>query len=222
MNISPNTIAILRNFSAINSSIYIREGNVLRTISVSGNIAAKAKIGDEFETSFALYDLNQFLNGLKIYDQPSLDFSKNNCVIIKEGRHKITYRLTDPSLIFYPEDRDIKLPSTDVSFELTTEQYEKLVKSSNIFSLPDLSIVGENGEINVKVRDKENSSSNEVAVLVGETNDDFSLNFKIENVKIIPGNYTVNVSKELIAEFRNQNHDLTYWIGLDSDSSFEF
>lgn len=220
MKLTQNTISILKNFSSINPSIYIREGNKIRTIAMSGNIAASATVEEEFTTPFAIYDLNQFLNGIKLYDSPVLDFSKENCVLIKQGKHKITYRLTDPSLIFCAEDRDIKLPSKDICFILTEDQFEKLLKASSVFGLPDFSVVGENGEISLQVSQKENSSSNEVSIVVGETDEEFRMNFKTENLKIIPGNYEVVISRQLIAQFTNQNFDLVYYIGLESDSNF--
>ena len=220
MQLTDNTITILKNFSSINPSIYIRKGNKIRTIAMSGNIAAVAKVQDTFETDFAIYDLNQFLNGLKLYENPELDFSKENCVLIKQGKHKIKYRLTDPSLIFVAEDRDIKLPSQDVCFLLKEEQFEKLLKASSVFGLPDFSVVGDETEITLQVSQKENSSSNEVSIVVGETTEKFLMNFKTENLKIIPGNYEVVISKQLIAQFTNQDFDLTYYIGLESDSSF--
>ena len=187
---------------------------------MSGNIAAVAKVEDNFDTEFAIYDLNQFLNGLRLYGSPELDFSKEKCVIIRQGKHKITYRLTDPTLIFSAEDRDIKLPSKDVCFILTEDHFGTLLKASSVFGLPDLSVVGNGNEILLQVAQKENSSSNEVSIVVGETNEEFKINFKTENLKIIPGNYEVVISKELIAQFTNQNFDLTYFIGLESDSEF--
>ncbi len=220
MKLNDNTVTILKNFSSINPSIHIRKGDKIRTIAMSGNIAAVAKVDDTFINEFAIYDLNQFLNGLKLYENPELDFSKENCVLIKQGNHKITYRLTDPSLIFSAQDRDIVLPSKDVCFILSEESFDKLLKASSVFGLPDFSVVGSNGKISLQVSQKENSSSNEVAIEVGETNEEFKMNFKTENLKIIPGNYEVVISKQLIAQFTNKNFDLTYYIGLESDSNF--
>lgn len=220
MKLSQNTITILKNFSSINPSIYLRKGNTIRTIAISGNIAAVAKVNDEFSHNFAIYDLNQFLNGLRLYDDPTLDFSKDDYVLIKHKNHQITYRLTDPSLIFAAEDRDIKLPSQDVCFILNEEQFEKLLKASSVFGLPDFSVVGDGRNIYLQVSEKENSSSNQVSIVVGETTENFKLNFKTENLKIIPGNYEVVISKQLVAQFTNKNYDLTYYIGLESDSSF--
>jgi hypothetical protein len=220
MKLSENTITILKNFSTINPSIYIRKGNILRTIAMSGNIASAAKVSEQFENEFAIYDLNQFLNGIKLYDKPELEFVSNEYILIKQGSHKIKYFLTDATLIHSPEDKDIKLPSKDVCFKFEESQFEKLVRASSVFGLPDLSVVGENGKIEIKARQKDNVTSNEVSVLVGETDEEFSLNFKIENLKIIPGSYDVVISRQLIAEFTNQNYDLTYFVGLESDSVF--
>jgi hypothetical protein len=103
---------------------------------------------------------------------------------------------------------------------LTEDQFEKLLKASSVFGLPDFSVVGENGEISLQVSQKENSSSNEVSIVVGETDEEFRMNFKTENLKIIPGNYEVVISRQLIAQFTNQNFDLVYYIGLESDSNF--
>lgn len=220
MKLSENTISILKNFSTINPSIYIRKGNIIRTIAMSGNIAACAKVSEDFKTEFAIYDLNQFLNGLKLYDNPELDFSEENCVLVKQGTHTIKYFLTDPTLIFAPEDKNIALPSKDICFQIDEAQFEKLVRASSVFGLPDLSVIGEKGKIQLQVRQKENVTSNEASIVVGETDDEFCLNFKIENLRIIPGSYNVVISKQFIAEFTNRDFDLTYFVGLESDSSF--
>lgn len=222
MKLSEKTISILKNFATINPSIYIRKGNVIRTIAMSGNIAACVQVSENFNTEFAIYDLNQFLNGLKLYNTPSLIFEDENYLLIKEGSHTIKYFLTDPSLIFASEDKDIVLPSRDVCFQMDEHQFEKLIRSSAVFGLPDFSVIGENGTIKLIVRQKENSSSNEVAIEVGDTSEEFNLNFKIENLKIIPGSYDVVISRHLISEFTNKSMNLTYFIGLESDSSFVF
>ena len=66
MKLSDNTVALLKNFAGINNSILVKKGNRLRTISVAKNILAEADITEEFPRDFAIYDLNQFLNGLSL------------------------------------------------------------------------------------------------------------------------------------------------------------
>ena len=75
MKLSDNTLNVLKNFAGINNSILVKEGNKLRTISVAKNILAEANITEEFPRDVAIYDLNQFLNGLGLHSDPDLDFS---------------------------------------------------------------------------------------------------------------------------------------------------
>lgn len=224
MKLSDNTITILKNFAAINENIYFRKGNVIRTIAESGHILASAKVVETFDTEFAIYNLNEFMNGLRLFKTPEIEFTdegRNNYAIIKEGSSKIKYMLTPPSLVKSPENRDIVLPSQDVCFQISEEQFEKLIKAANVFDLEDITVVGEDNIISILVRNKENPTSNSISVDVGKVDMEFSLNYKVEHLmKIIPGSYDVVISKELISQFENQNFDLTYYIGLESDSTF--
>ena len=150
-----------------------------------------------------------------------MDFEDNNYVVIKEGRSRSKYFFADPSVIVTPPEKEISLPSEDVTFELSTEQLDKLLKAAAIYQLPDLSVVGENGAVKLLVRDKKNDTSNDYSVTVGETDKQFSFNFKVENIKILPGNYEVVVSSKLLSRFVSKNQDLTYFIALEPDSTFE-
>jgi hypothetical protein len=221
MNLSDSTLNLLKNFSTINQSILFKEGNSLRTISVMKNILAEATINEEIPKDFGIYDLNQFLNGLSLHQSPDLDFANNGYVVIKEGRSRSKYFFADPQVIVTPPDKDISLPTEDVSFELNTQQLDKLLKAASVYQLPDLSAVGENGVVKLVVRDKKNETSNDYAVVVGETDKVFSFNFKVENIKIIPGSYEVVVSQKLLSRFTSKDYDLKYFIALEPDSTFE-
>jgi hypothetical protein len=212
MKLSDNTLTILKNFAGINNSILVKQGNKLRTISVAKNILAEADITEEFPRDFAIYDLNQFLNGLSLHNDPDLDFKEDSYLSIKEGKRRVKYFFADPNVIISPPDKDIQLPSQDVCFQL--------VKAAAVYQLPDLSAIGEAGVIKLVVRDKKNDTSNEYAIVVGETDDEFTFNFKVENIKIIPGAYDVVVSSKLLSQFTNTKYNLSYWIALEPDSSF--
>ena len=221
MKLSDKTISLLKNFSSINQSILFKEGNKLRTISVMKNILAEATVSEDFTKDFGVYDLNQFLNGLSLYQNPELDFKNDGYVVMKEGKSRSKYFFADPNVIVSPPDKDISLPSEDVCFEVSTDQLDKLLKASSIYQSPDLSAIGENGVIKLVVRDKKNDTSNDFAIVVGETEDQFSFNFKVENIKVLPGTYEVVVSKKLLSRFDSKNHDLTYYIALEPDSTFD-
>tara|TARA_Y100001963_G_scaffold84134_1_gene116662 strand:- start:245 stop:910 length:666 start_codon:yes stop_codon:yes gene_type:complete len=220
MKLSDSTLSLLKNFSTINTSILFKKGNKLRTMSVMKNILAEATVAEEFPKDFGIYDLNQFLNGLGLHNNPELNFEADNYVVIKEGRSRSKYFFADPSVIITPPEKSIELPSEDVTFELSTDQLDKLLKAAAIYQLPDLCAVSENGVVKLVVRDKKNETSNTYAVNVGETDAIFSFNFKVENIKILPGTYDVVVSQKLLSRFTAKNHDLLYYIALEPDSTF--
>ena len=220
MKLSDNALAILKNFAGINNSILVKEGNKLRTISVAKNILAEAEIKEEFPRDFAIYDLNQFLNGLSLHQDPDLDFQQDTYLSIKEGKRRVKYFFADPNVIIAPPEKDITLPTQDVCFQMDSVTLEKLTKAAAVYQLPDLSVIGEAGVIKLVVRDKKNDTSNEYAIVVGETDKEFTFNFKVENIKIIPGAYDVVMSSKLLSKFTNSTHDLKYYIALEPDSTF--
>jgi len=220
MNLSNNTIVILKNFSAINQSIFVRQGNVLKTMSVMKNVLAEATVEEDFPKDFAIYDLNQFLNGISLHDNPELDFSNDSYLTIREGKRKVKYFFADPSVIVSPPEKEIALPDDYVEFYLEHSQLEKLLKAANVYQLPDLAAVGENGTISMVVRDKKNDTSNEFSIVVGETDKEFTMNFKVENIKIVPGPYDVKISTKFLSRFDSKSRKLRYYIALEPDSTF--
>ena len=178
MNLSDNTLGILKNFAGINNSILVKQGNQLRTISVMKNILAEAEIPEDFPRQFGIYDLNQFLNGLSLHSDPNLDFTEESYLTISEGRRKVKYFFADPQVIIAPPEKEITLPTEDVCFQLESITLEKLLKAAAVYQLPDLCAVSENGTIKLVVHDKKNDTSNEFAIVVGETDRTFSFNFK--------------------------------------------
>jgi len=220
MKLSDKTISVLKNFSSINQSILFKEGSKLRTISLMKNILAEATVTEEFAKDFGIYDLNQFLNGLSVHQSPELDFTNEGYVMIREGDSRSKYFFADPNVIVTPPEKDITLPSEDVCFELSTAVLEKLLKAAAVYQVPDLSAIGENGVVKLVIRDKKNDTSHGHEEIVGETDATFSFNFKIENIKVLPGTYDVVVSQKLLSRFTSKNHDLTYYIALEPDSTF--
>ena len=221
MQLSDKTIALLKNFSSINQSILFKKGNYLRSISVMKNILAEATITETFPKDFGIYDLNQFLNGLNLHQTPELDFENDKYVMIREGKSRSKYFFADPSVIVIPPDKEIVLPSEDVCFVLNTQQLDKLLKAAAIYQLPDLSAVGEAGVVKLVVRDKKNDTSNDFSIVVGETDSIFTFNFKVENIKILPGSYEVVISQKLLSQFTSTDMDLRYYVAMEPDSTFE-
>lgn len=222
MKLSENTLTILKNFAGINQSILVKKGNKLRTISIAKNILSEAEILEEFPRDFAIYDLNQFLNGMSLHQDPDLDFSGETHITIRDGKRRVKYFYSDPNVIVSPPEKQINLPSKDICFQLESGITERLVKAASVYQLPDISVIGEAGVIRLVVRDKKNNTSNEYSIVVGETDNIFTFNFKVENLnKIISGAYDVVLSQKLLSQFTNTKYNLSYWIAMEPDSTFE-
>ena len=221
MKLSEKTINLLENFSSINQSILVKKGSKLRTISVMKNILAEADVDENFEREFGIYDLPQFLNGVNLMKDPDLDLKNETYMIIREGKStKVKFAFADPEVIVTPPDREMKLPSSDVTFQLDSNQLGKLLKASQVYQLPDLSAIGDGEDITLVVSDRKNDNSNEYTLVVGKTEQTFEFLFKIENIKLIPGSYDVAISKKNLAKFTNSNYNLDYFIALEPDSTY--
>lgn len=220
MRLSEKTLKILQNFTTINQSLYFKEGNKLRTISVMKNVLAEAELDEYIPRDFAIYDLPQFLNTLSLYRSPEVDVSTNTSyAIIKDGNNRAKFFFSDPSVIVAPPEKEMQLPSEDVSFKLSEADLTRILKSSSIMQLPDMSVVGEDGIVKLLVSDRKNDTSNEYSIQVGETERNFSFNFKIENIRLIPKDYQVLISSKNLAKFTNNDYKLTYFIALEPDST---
>ena len=220
MYLSAETVSILKNLSTINQSILIKPGKELNSMSVMKNILVKATIQEEFEKVVAIYDLNQFLNCLSLI--PGAEIALNNSSItISDGKTSIDYRYSDPSVITAPPEKELNLPSEDVCVVLTEEHLESVKKAAAVLQIPDVSLIGDGSRIYLTVRDKKNSGSNSYRVEVGETEDVFQFNMKVENLRLINGDYDVVISAKNLGYFTNHSRPVSYYIAMEPDSTFE-
>jgi len=217
--LSKKTLDVLKNFSTINSSIVFRKGSTVRTISNAENILAKFTGEEVFPADFAIYDLSQFLSGISLFNDPQLEFTSNDFVSIRGGRTSAKYYFSDPEITLKSApEKNVNFPGADLQFNLSGDDLIALQKASAVYSLPDLTFQSEEGLDTIKLilRDKENDTSNTYDLSVaGCATGTFSLDVKIENIRLLPGDYSVKVSKHLISEWTNQNVDLTYYIALE-------
>ena len=222
MKLSEKTINLLENFSSINQSILVKKGSKLRTMSVMKNILAEAEVDENFERDFGIYDLPQFLNGVNLMKDPDLDLKNETYMIIREGKNtRVKFAFADPECIVSPPEKGVTFSNPEVTFLLDSVQLGKLLKASQVYQLPDLSAVGNGKEISLVVSDRKNDNSNEFSLKVGKTEQVFEFNFKMENIKLIPGSYEVQISQKNLSKFTNHNYNLEYFIALEPDSSYE-
>ena len=203
VTLSRNTLDVLKNYATINSSIVFKQGSTLRTISNAENILSQFTSEEIFPVDFAIYDLSQFLSGISLFDNPQLDFSNDDFVRIAGARRSVKYYFSDPEITLK------SAPEKNVNLIA-------LQKASAVYSLPDMSFQSKDGKVRLVLSDKENDTSNTYKQdIVGECTGDYSLDVKIENLRLLPGDYNVKVSKGLISEWNNTTLDLTYYIALE-------
>ena len=223
MKINQSTQDILKNFSEINTNILIKPGSELNTISTMKNILAKATINESFDSEFGIYDLNEFLSVVSSLDKPELTLQEKHMTISAEGsRSKVKYFYSDPSVIVSPT-KEVNMPESDVTFSLSESNLAQLRKMAAILSSPDLALIGtKDGDVVLKVCDKKNDTSNKFDIVVGENaTANYTFYFKVENLKMISGDYDVAVSSKSIAHFTNTKLPIEYWIALEPDSVFD-
>jgi len=218
MKLSSQTINVLKNFSTINQNLVIKEGSDITTMSAMKNIVAKAKVEESFTKEFAIYDLNEFLSALSLFGTPDLDFQNDFVVITEEGSSKsLKYWYSDPSVVTTP-NKDITMPSNEVKFDFSSDILAEITRAASVIGAPDM--VLENGKL--RVTDKKNTTANDYATEldVPDSDVEYKFWFKVENLKLIPGSYGVEVSSKNISKFTNSNIDIEYFIALEPESSY--
>lgn len=219
MQLSKETLNLIKNFSGINGSLMLKAGNKLATISEGKNVMAEVTITETFPSDFGIYDLNEFLNVVSLFSDTNLDFSEKYVLVSDGGNSKIKYFAAGEGVV-KAAPTTIKFPSADVSFTLEAGQLAMIQRTSSVLKASDVSIVGEDGKLKVMVSDKKNDTSNAYEVTIGETDETFKANIKVENLKMLPNDYEVSISKKKISKFKHTVSDLTYYVAIEADSEF--
>lgn len=219
MKLSNETLTLLKNFATINSGIEFKEGQTIKTMSSGKSILAKATLPDSFPQDFCVYDLNQFLMVYNQLNDTEIDFDNFN-IIFKSGRNKTNFRKTDKSMIVTPPDKELNLPSVDVSFTLTEQDLSDIMKMSSILKTPHISVESDGKTINLTAFNAKDDSAHTNSISVAEGDGTvYRATFLTENLKMIPGTYNVEICSKGLSSFKNTKVDIQYWIALESKES---
>jgi hypothetical protein len=219
MKLSKDTVNILKNFSGINTNLLIKKGSALSTISAQKNVFAEATVPENFPSDFGIYDLNEFLGVVSLFEDPDLTFNANH-VVIGEGNNSVKYCPADPSVLTAPQ-KAITFPPSDIDVSLSAATMSNINKAASVLRCQDVAITGRDGNLTVEVVDKKNPSSNNYSLNLGSTDKEFTVYLKVENLKMIPGDYELSVSTKKISRFKNTSSDLTYYVAVEADSTFQ-
>lgn len=219
MKLSKETVALFKNFAGINSNLLLKSGNKLATISAQKNVMSDATVAETFP-DFGIYDLNEFLGAMSLFEDPELDFH-DKYVTIKQGSMSIKYFAADATVLTAPQ-KAITFPEAEINFNITADKLNMIQKTASVLRAADVSIVGDGSTITIVVGDKKNASGNSFSEPVGTTDKSFKVNLKVENLKMLPGDYEVSISSKKISRFKSTATDLVYYVAVEADSTFEF
>ncbi|CAB5221411.1 sliding clamp [uncultured Caudovirales phage] len=219
MKLSKETVALFKNFAGINSNLLLKSGSKLATISGQKNVMADVTVTETFP-DFGIYDLNEFLGAMSLFDDPDLDF-QDKYVSIRQGSSNIKFYAADASVLTAPQ-KAITFPDAEINFNLSAAMLNMISKTASVLRASDVSIVGDGSTITVVVGDKKNATGNSFSESVGTTDKTFKVNLKVENLKMLPGDYAVSISSKKISRFKSPATDLVYYVAVEADSTFEF
>jgi hypothetical protein len=220
MKLSKETLAVFKNFSTINSNLILKPGQALTTISAHKNIMAEAHISESFPVEFGIYDLNEFLGAMSLFESPDLEFA-DKYVTIKEGKNGIRYFAANQSVLTVVPNIK-QFPAADIEFDLPGQMLAQIQRVASILRVTDFSVVGDGQAININVGDKSNPTGNTFTSEIGATDKTFRVNFKVENLKMMPGDYRVAIGAKKISRFQAVNQQLVYYVAIELDSTFDF
>lgn len=219
MKISRETLNVFKNYASINTNLLLNPGNKLATISSQKNIMSDVTVTETFPVEFGIYDLNEFLGVMTLFNDPELDFSEKH-VIISEVGSKIKYFAAESSVLTVPPAKPIQFPDPEINFTLTTHMLAMIQKTASVLHCADMSVTGDGSEMSILVGDKKNVTGNTYSTIVGSTDSIFKINFKAENLKMLAGDYEVDISSKKISRFQSTSSDLKYYIAVEADSEF--
>ena len=222
VSISNDTLSVLRNFSSINPNVVLKPGQEVKTISEAKNILAVADIAEDFPTEMGIYDLNEFLSVVNLVNDPQLNFGDNHVDVVG-GNSKVKYFFSDSSILTTPQ-KDITMPDCEVTVSFTDDILSQIRKAASALGHSEMSISATDEGVNIKVFDSKDSSANiyniQLANDAGYKEGQFEFVININNLKLLDGDYEVNISSKLISEWKNTTKPVRYYIALEKNSNY--
>jgi len=221
--LSQETLEVLKNFASINSNILVEPGNVIKTISPVKNVLAEAEVSETFDTQFGIWDLNKFLSTISLFTNPEFQFHNKYAIISGGNGSSVKYFYSEPNLLT-TANKTLNMPEPVIDFELTESDYTELLRAGSVLQLPDLTVRSTDVGAEMFVHDRKDVTSNSYSIDIKDLSGqeaDFEFHFKVENLKMMSGNYQVSITDKVVSRFVNTTKTLTYWVALESDSTYK-
>lgn len=221
MKLSKETLDMLKFASLINRNLEIRPGSVISTINAANNVIADLRVPDEFDTTFGIYDLVEFLGAYSLMGEAAeVEFGTQSAKL-SDGKSTIRYHAAGEGTLHIPTKK-IKFPESDITFTIAASQLSAIVKTSSVLRAPDVVIKGDGKKIDIVLCEFKNSSTNNYTLeSVGTTDKEFNAVIRVENLKLASGlDYTVDISSKKIMRWVSTDESVTVYNALETTSTF--
>lgn len=221
MKLSKETLEILKNFASISPQLLIRPGSELKTMTVQKNVMAQATVKEKFPVEAPIYDLNNFLATISLFEDPDFDWDEKNVEITDKSGAVAIYRYAAKETLVAVTDKKVVLPSVDAEFDLSKTDLSAALKAASVMGLPNLALQGSESEVSIVALRNEDDSAHGWAKVIGATDETFNIIFRAELLKFLPRDYKIEVSKRMITKFQSTAGDLVYFVAAETGSTFK-
>lgn len=210
-------LEVLQNFGSINQNIVFKQGTSLSIVSEAKNIMAKIELDEPIPMDFGIYDATELVRVISLVDDAEIQFHENSLALSGNGS-SIKYYYSDIDMLTQPPSREVTMPDPEVKFTLTQETLNKLKRAASALGHKQIKVDADDESVKLIITDTKNATANNFTIRVegeatGELNDSFTIG--IDNLKLMPGDYEVQVSSKLVSHFKNTDRNVQYWIALE-------
>lgn len=219
MKLSKETLNLIKNYAAINGNLLLKPGKKLATIHLQNKVFSHATIAEDFPSQFPIYDVNEFLSVMSLFDNPDLEFT-DKYLTLKEGNSSLKFFAASIDNMKLPPDKEVNFTDIVAEFDLSAAMLTTIPRTAGVLKVDAISLVGDGTNLSVVISDKKNATSNSYSTVIGTTTAVFNVGLAVENIKMLPGNYKVSIAKKGL-KFQMENSDLVYYVAIELNSTFE-
>lgn len=222
MKLTPYTKKILENFAEINTGIVIKstpdgeDKTKVSTIDKDKLIYSQTFVDNIFPVDVCFYNLKSFLSTIDSMGVDSDIEFKTDHLVVSNSRSKTKIKYSDDKHVIHL-GKEFTPSAPTFTVKLKQDDIASVLKMASILELPHIRIVVSGGKALLEAVDGKLQDSDKYSVDLGDVDvsGDYTAYIARENIKMIPGDYTVDVTVDSNALFRNDvNSDHFYAISL--------
>jgi len=200
MQLSDETLTLLKNLQQINPSIMFRKGNIIKMQSPRRTVFVKAAIKESFPKDFGIYDLGKLLGAMSLSENPELEVKENHISVIGNDKSEMNLVFANEASMKSVPGKDEGVAEGDeiAQFTLTYEVFNKSLKMAQILELDEVVFRSDGKQVSlcgVNTRDSTSNTFKNVIANFDDGIEPFNVVMNVELLRILPQDYTVHIFK---------------------------